>query len=88
MAGFYLNQPAISLSEEDDVSVSNSIDLVVSSLNNTGCDSSDPHDDNARVSASVLPVLGTICENLEECISVYRKYASETGFNVRLSCLK
>ncbi|GKE93340.1 hypothetical protein Tco_1574435, partial [Tanacetum coccineum] len=40
------------------------------------------------VSASVLLVLGTICENLEECISVYRKYASEAGFNVRLSCLK
>ncbi|GJS95820.1 hypothetical protein Tco_0802788, partial [Tanacetum coccineum] len=82
---------------EDDVFVSNSIDLTVSSLNNTGCDSSDPHDDNARssislktpksiihhesidtpvgsvywvpiVSASVLPVLGTIYENLEECI--------------------
>nr|GEU85164.1 hypothetical protein [Tanacetum cinerariifolium] len=30
-----------------------------------------------RVFASVLPVLGTVYKNLKECISVYRKYASE-----------
>ncbi|GJX90662.1 FAR1-related sequence 9-like protein, partial [Tanacetum coccineum] len=41
-----------------------------------------------RVSASVLPILGTVYENLKECISVYRKYVSEAGFGVRLSCQK
>ncbi|GJT22401.1 hypothetical protein Tco_0892338, partial [Tanacetum coccineum] len=30
-----------------------------------------------RFSASVLPVLGTIYDSLDECIEVYRKYASE-----------
>ncbi|GKC06044.1 FAR1-related sequence 5-like protein, partial [Tanacetum coccineum] len=30
-----------------------------------------------RVSASVLPVLGTVYDSLDECIGMYRKYASE-----------
>ncbi|GJZ86597.1 hypothetical protein Tco_0658207 [Tanacetum coccineum] len=37
-----------------------------------------------RASASVLPVLGTIYDSLEECIKMYRKYASEAGFGIRL----
>ncbi|GJX10969.1 FAR1-related sequence 9-like protein [Tanacetum coccineum] len=41
-----------------------------------------------RVSASVLPVLGTVYDSLDECIEVYRRYASEVGFGVRLSCQK
>ncbi|GKF29447.1 FAR1-related sequence 5-like protein [Tanacetum coccineum] len=41
-----------------------------------------------RVSASVLPVLGTVYDSLDECIEVYRKYASEAGFGIRLSCQK
>ncbi|GJY13322.1 hypothetical protein Tco_0382631, partial [Tanacetum coccineum] len=36
-----------------------------------------------RVFASVLPVLGTVYDNLDECIEMYRKYASEAGFGVR-----
>ncbi|GJU42010.1 retrovirus-related pol polyprotein from transposon TNT 1-94 [Tanacetum coccineum] len=32
-----------------------------------------------KVSASVLPVLGTVNDNLEECIHMYRKYTSEAG---------
>nr|GEV39269.1 hypothetical protein [Tanacetum cinerariifolium] len=88
MARFDLNQHDISLSEEDDVYVSNSIDLVVSSSNNTGSSNifktpkSVIHREFIdtpsgsvycvpRVSASVLPVLGTVYENLEECISKY-----------------
>nr|GEX84769.1 protein FAR1-related sequence 5-like [Tanacetum cinerariifolium] len=38
-----------------------------------------------RVSASVLPVLGTVYDSLDECIEIYRKYASEyvlTTFDV------
>ncbi|GJZ24778.1 DNA-directed DNA polymerase [Tanacetum coccineum] len=117
------------LSEDDDVAVSNSVDclavasvdnsldVAVSSSNNTGCDSSAFHDNNAsssnslktpksfnhhefidtpegsvywvlRVSASVLPVLGTVYDNIKECISMYRKYASAAGFSVRLSSQK
>ncbi|GJY05718.1 hypothetical protein Tco_0371658, partial [Tanacetum coccineum] len=59
MARFDLNQHAISLSEEDDVSVSNLIDLAVSSSNNTGCDSSASHDDNASYDSDLrlTPVL-------------------------------
>ncbi|GKB32841.1 FAR1-related sequence 5-like protein [Tanacetum coccineum] len=92
MAVFDLNQPASSLSEEDDVAASNSHVVPVSSSNNTGCDSFASHDDNAslifdicyssefmtppggsvigvpRVSASVLPVLGTVYDSLDECI--------------------
>ncbi|GKE88467.1 hypothetical protein Tco_1565942 [Tanacetum coccineum] len=41
-----------------------------------------------RVSACVLPVLGTVFDSLGECIEVYRKYASEAGFGIRLSCQK
>ncbi|GJY68296.1 RNA-directed DNA polymerase, eukaryota [Tanacetum coccineum] len=109
MAVFDVNQPASSLSEEDDVAVSNSHVVSVSSSINTGCDSFASHDDNAscdcyhhefidtpggsvywvpRFSASVLPVLGTIYDSLDECIDMYRKYASEAGFGVRLSCQK
>ncbi|GKC90125.1 hypothetical protein Tco_1150774, partial [Tanacetum coccineum] len=44
---FDLNQPASSLSEEDDVAASNSHVVPVSSSNNTGCDSFASHDDNA-----------------------------------------
>nr|GEW23537.1 hypothetical protein [Tanacetum cinerariifolium] len=40
------------------------------------------------VSASVLPVLGTVYDSLDECIEIYRKYASEAGFGIRLSCQK
>ncbi|GJU35654.1 FAR1-related sequence 5-like protein, partial [Tanacetum coccineum] len=108
MAVFDLNQPASSLSEEDDVAASNSHVVFVSSSNNTGCDSFASHDDNAisdihhefidtpgglvywvpRVSVSVLPVLGTVYDSLNKCIEVYRKYASEAGFGIRLSCQK
>ncbi|GJW10323.1 hypothetical protein Tco_1576150 [Tanacetum coccineum] len=35
-----------------------------------------------------LPVLGTVYDSLDECIEVYRKYASEAGFGIRLSCQK
>nr|GEV62639.1 DNA-directed DNA polymerase [Tanacetum cinerariifolium] len=34
-----------------------------------------------RVSASVLPVLRTVYDILDECIDMYRKYASEAGFD-------
>ncbi|GJS23396.1 hypothetical protein Tco_0452028 [Tanacetum coccineum] len=44
---FDLNQPASSLSEEDDVAASNSHVVSVSSSINTGCDSFASHDDNA-----------------------------------------
>ncbi|GJY74790.1 FAR1-related sequence 5-like protein [Tanacetum coccineum] len=110
MAIFDLNQPTISLSKEDDVAVSNSLDAFVSSLSNTGYGSFASHDDNAcssnslktpklmihhefidtpdgsvysvpKVSASVLPVLGTVNDNLEECIHMYRKYTSEADPN-------
>ena len=47
MAVFDLNQPASSHSEEDDVSVSNSHVVSVSSSINTGCDSFASNDDNA-----------------------------------------
>ncbi|GJZ27478.1 hypothetical protein Tco_0571731, partial [Tanacetum coccineum] len=106
MAVFDLNQPVSSLTEEDDVSASNSHVLSVNSSINIGCDSFASHDDNAsssnslktskavihhefidtpsgsvywvpRVSASVLPVLGTVYDSLDECIEMYRKYASE-----------
>ncbi|GJR26820.1 FAR1-related sequence 5-like protein [Tanacetum coccineum] len=117
MAVFDLNQHASSLSEEDDVAISNSHVVSVSSSINTGCDSFASHDDNAsssnslktpktvihhefidtpdesvywipRVSTSVLPVLGTVYDSLDECIEMYRKYASEAGLGVRLSCQK
>nr|GEW18623.1 FAR1 DNA binding domain, zinc finger, SWIM-type, MULE transposase domain, FHY3/FAR1 family [Tanacetum cinerariifolium] len=106
MAVFYLNQPAISLSEEDGVAVSNSLDVSLSISSNTRCDSFASHDDNAstsnslktpksvihhefidtpgesvywvpRVFANVLQVLGAVYDNLEECIDIYGKYASE-----------
>lgn len=41
-----------------------------------------------RVSASVLPVLGSEYASLDEAIEMYRRYASEGGFGVRLSCQK
>ncbi|GKB56731.1 RNA-directed DNA polymerase, eukaryota [Tanacetum coccineum] len=41
-----------------------------------------------RVYASVLPVLGTIYDNIDECIELYRKYTSEAGFGIRLYCQK
>ncbi|GJX42033.1 RNA-directed DNA polymerase, eukaryota [Tanacetum coccineum] len=117
MAVFDLNQPASSLSEEDDVAASNSHAVSVSSSINTGCDSFASHDDNAsysnilktpkaaihhefidtpggsvywvpRVSASVLQVLGTVYDSLDECIEMYRKYASKSVFGIRLSCQK
>ncbi|GJW17281.1 ankyrin repeat-containing domain-containing LTR copia-type protein [Tanacetum coccineum] len=47
MAVFDLNQPASSLSEEDDVAASNSHVVSVSSSINTRCDSFASHDDNA-----------------------------------------
>ncbi|GKD46645.1 FAR1-related sequence 5-like protein [Tanacetum coccineum] len=89
MAVFDLNQPASSLSEEDDVAASNSHVVSVSSSINTRCDSFASHDDNAsyfyyvisllvpRVSTSVLLVLGTVYDSLDECIEMYRKYALE-----------
>ncbi|GKB52303.1 DNA-directed DNA polymerase [Tanacetum coccineum] len=115
MAVFDLNQPASSVSEEDNVSVTNSH---VESVSSSGVYSFASHDDNnasssnslkttkdvyhhelidtpdgsvhwvPRVSASVLPVLGTVYDSLDECIEVYRRYASEAGFGVRLSCQK
>ncbi|GJV43090.1 hypothetical protein Tco_1427626, partial [Tanacetum coccineum] len=122
MAVFDLNQPASSLSEEDDAAASSSINtgfdshvVSVSSSINTGCNSFASHDDNAscdlktpkavihhefidtldgsvywvpRVSASVLPVLGTVYDSLDECIEMYRKYTLEAGFGIRLSCQK
>ncbi|GKD04907.1 FAR1-related sequence 5-like protein, partial [Tanacetum coccineum] len=50
-------------------------------LINTGCDSFASHDDNASL-------LGTVYDSLDECIEMYRKYALEAGFGVRLSCHK
>ncbi|GJZ15242.1 RNA-directed DNA polymerase, eukaryota [Tanacetum coccineum] len=115
MAVFDLNQPASSVSEEDNVFVTNSH---VESVSSSGVYSFASHDDNnasssnslkttkdvyhhelidtpdgsvhwvPRVSASVLPVLGTVYDSLDECIEVYRRYASEAGFGVRLSCQK
>nr|GEV21417.1 hypothetical protein [Tanacetum cinerariifolium] len=41
-----------------------------------------------RVFASVLPILGTVYDSLDEWIEMYRKYASEVGFGIRLSCQK
>nr|GEX23512.1 hypothetical protein [Tanacetum cinerariifolium] len=41
-----------------------------------------------RVSASVLPVLGTVYGSLDECIEIYRKYALEASFGIILSCQK
>nr|GEW28334.1 hypothetical protein [Tanacetum cinerariifolium] len=40
-----------------------------------------------RVFASVLPVLGTVYDGLDECIEIYRKYASEAVCN-REGCPK
>ncbi|GJZ30745.1 RNA-directed DNA polymerase, eukaryota [Tanacetum coccineum] len=95
MAVFDLNQPASSVSEEDNVFVTNSH---VESVSSSGVYSFASHDDNnasyvyhhelidtpdrsvhwvPRVSASVLPVLGTVYDSLDECIEVYRRYASE-----------
>nr|GEX34896.1 hypothetical protein [Tanacetum cinerariifolium] len=34
-----------------------------------------------RVSTSVLPVLGTVYDSLDECIEIYRKYASKARFD-------
>ncbi|GJW78511.1 FAR1-related sequence 5-like protein [Tanacetum coccineum] len=92
MAVFDLNQPASSVSEEDNVFVTNSH---VESVSSSGVYSFASHDDNnasfhwvPRVSASVLPVLGTVYDSLDECIEVYRRYASKAGFGVRLSCQK
>nr|GEU95602.1 hypothetical protein [Tanacetum cinerariifolium] len=36
--------------------------------------------ESTLVSASMLPVLGTVYDSLDECIEIYRKYASEAGF--------
>ena len=41
-----------------------------------------------KVSLSVLPVLGTEFDSLDACESMYRKYASEAGFGVRISSQK
>ncbi|GJT04031.1 DNA-directed DNA polymerase [Tanacetum coccineum] len=41
-----------------------------------------------RISASVLPELGTVFGNIKECISLYKNYASTAGFAVRLSSQK
>ncbi|GJU79677.1 RNA-directed DNA polymerase, eukaryota [Tanacetum coccineum] len=81
MAVFDLNQPASSVSEEDNVSVTNSH---VESVSSSGVYSFASHDDN---NAS-LTILGTVYDSLDECIEVYRRYASEAGFGVRLSCQK
>ncbi|GJW97779.1 FAR1-related sequence 5-like protein [Tanacetum coccineum] len=81
MAVFDLNQPASSLLEEDDVAASNLHVVSVSSSINTGCDSFTSHDNNASL-------LGTVYDSLDECIEMYRKYASEAGFGIRLSCQK
>ncbi|GJT52024.1 RNA-directed DNA polymerase, eukaryota [Tanacetum coccineum] len=87
MAVFDLNQPASSLSEEDDVAASNSHVVSVSSSINTGSSNSlktpkvvihhefiDTPGRSVywvlRVSASVLPVLGTVYDSLDECIEM------------------
>ncbi|GJT47631.1 DNA-directed DNA polymerase [Tanacetum coccineum] len=128
MACFDFNQPSVSVVEDGDVTVSNSdclavvvvdisVDVALSSSNNTKCDSNVVEDDNAsssnslktpksfnhhklidthgrsvfwvpRISASVLPELETVFGNIEECISLYKNYASTTGFAVRLSSQK
>ena len=41
-----------------------------------------------RVSASVLPKLLSVYDSVEECISMYEKYASEAGFGIRKSSQK
>jgi hypothetical protein len=41
-----------------------------------------------KVSLSVLPVLGTEFDSLDACEIMYRKYASEAGFGVRISSQK
>ncbi|GJT26506.1 FAR1-related sequence 9-like protein [Tanacetum coccineum] len=65
MAVFDLNQPASSVSEEDNVFVTNSH---VESVSSSGVYSFASHDDNNASSV--------------------RRYASEAGFGVRLSCQK
>ncbi|GJT98811.1 FAR1-related sequence 5-like protein [Tanacetum coccineum] len=77
MVVFDLNQPASSLSEEDDLAASSSINAVfdshvvsVSSSINTGCDSFASHDE-------IASLLRTVYDSLDECIEMYRKYASE-----------
>ncbi|GJU70524.1 hypothetical protein Tco_1256783 [Tanacetum coccineum] len=72
MARFDLNQHAISLSEEDDVSVSNLIDLAVSSSNNTGCDSSASHDDNASYDSDLrlTPVLRPCSSTTQKPVTI------------------
>nr|GEZ58470.1 hypothetical protein [Tanacetum cinerariifolium] len=35
------------------------------------------------VSASMLPVLGTVYDSLDECIEIYRTYASKAGFDLK-----
>ncbi|GKD96593.1 hypothetical protein Tco_1380490 [Tanacetum coccineum] len=57
MVVFDLNQPASSLSEEDDVAASNSHVVYVSSSINTGCDSFASHDDNASYNTLTLNIL-------------------------------
>ncbi|GKB99335.1 FAR1-related sequence 5-like protein [Tanacetum coccineum] len=112
MAVFDWNQPASSLSEEDVVAASSSINtgfdshvVSVSSSINSGCDSFASHDDNARYDLLTLSadqfigvprvsdscsyqLLGLLFDSLDECIEMYRKYASEAGFGIRLSCQK
>nr|GEY46705.1 hypothetical protein [Tanacetum cinerariifolium] len=41
-----------------------------------------------RVSASVLPLLETVYDSLDECTEIYRKYALEACFGIRVSCQK
>nr|GEY51083.1 hypothetical protein [Tanacetum cinerariifolium] len=72
MAVFDLNQPASSLLEENNIAASNSHVVSVSSSINTGCDSFASHDDKASL-------LRIIYDSLDECIEMYRKYASEAG---------
>nr|GEU75985.1 hypothetical protein [Tanacetum cinerariifolium] len=89
MPVFDLNQPASSLSEEDDVAASNLHVVSISSSINTGSIIHHEFIDTPgglvywvpRVSASVLLVLRIVYDSLHKCIGIYRKYASEAGFD-------
>ncbi|GJY17309.1 FAR1-related sequence 5-like protein [Tanacetum coccineum] len=69
MAILDLNQPASSLSEEDEVAASNSHVVPISSSNNTRCDSFASHDDNASCFGIRL-----YCQKRLKCGYVKQKY--------------
>nr|GEU92387.1 hypothetical protein [Tanacetum cinerariifolium] len=72
MVVFDLNQPASSLSEENDVAASNShvVSVAVQLILNV-----------IRLLLMMIMQAKHVYDSLDECIEMYRKYASEAGFD-------